>query len=450
MSTVPCSVINDAVHGVISFPEKHKILIKNIIDSISFQRLRHIKQLGMIDLIFPTAVHHRFSHSIGAAYIADEMTKRLDLGEEEQRYALAGSLLHDIGHGPFSHAFEELFSNEDVHQQKKKIKHECWTECFLKEHEKILNDHDIDFRVLSDLIQKKYDFSEKKLNLVADIISSQLDADRLDYLLRDSHFCGVSYGHIDLFWIINHLTVIEENGQPPRIGVFRKGWRAVEQFLICRRIMSQNVYHHCAKNVLEELLTIFLKKLAQELMEGQHEHIIKNNHLKKFLIHAFEYKHSSLERELFIQKNFQHYKDLTDYDIWMLIRDFSNLDDTHDCSKIAQRIYRRKIHRCFPFQEAYTQPVKLMIEKLKTENNFEAWKIFITENRVTSYESEKDPILVIDEAKNVSNIECYSDILKNLRDKQEKEIYLAVDYEIWFHQEKMIREQFKKYVIFPF
>ncbi len=269
----PDIVINDAVHGVMSFDPKYKDIMKKIIDSSDFQRLRHIKQLGMVDLVFPSAVHTRFNHCLGAAYVASQMALKLKLPEEIEKYAIIGSLLHDIGHGPFSHAFEKLLKY-NKNGKEVKIKHEDWTPHFVKQYKEVLEEEKIDYNLISKLIKGKNQglnkIKEDEMNLVADIISSQLDADRLDYLLRDSHICGVPYGKTDILWIISQLTKIQETGYPPRLGLERKGWRAAEHFLLCRRIMTQNVYHHHKKNVLEELLMIFLTDISDEIKKKEY------------------------------------------------------------------------------------------------------------------------------------------------------------------------------------
>jgi HD superfamily phosphohydrolases len=229
-------LINDPIHGVIALPKK---IIHGLIDHPYFQRLRHIKQLGMVDLIFPTAVHTRFSHSIGTAYVAYKMANHLNLSPNHAHYALVSALLHDIGHGPFSHAFEELLEKNTESDQGvvTKIPHERWTLHFLKGYETSLGEQGLDYKIVNQLIQGSYfDSAESQTsankNTVADIISSQLDADRLDYLLRDSHFCGVSYGKADIEWIITHLSVVTHPNHSSRLAVKETAWRAVEHFFI--------------------------------------------------------------------------------------------------------------------------------------------------------------------------------------------------------------------------
>ncbi|MCW8400934.1 HD domain-containing protein, partial [Legionella sp. PATHC038] len=161
-----------------SFTQEEKELIKHYIDTPYFQRLRHIKQLGCGDLIFPGAVHTRFNHSLGACYLAKRVCEKLSINSEKHEIMVA-ALLHDIGHGPFSHAFEEMYKNLSKENKSYRLSHDDdWTPKFInsfKEREKGDNKKICSFFHESELVP----FHKYK-----DIISSQLDVDRLDYLLR--------------------------------------------------------------------------------------------------------------------------------------------------------------------------------------------------------------------------------------------------------------------------
>lgn len=461
-------LINDPIHGVIVLPKK---IIHGLIDHPYFQRLRHIKQLGMVDLIFPTAVHTRFSHSIGTAYVAYKMANHLNLSSDHANYALVSALLHDIGHGPFSHAFEALLEkNIESDSRGTKILHERWTLHFLKGYETSLSEQGLDYKIVNQLIQGSYFSSaESKTsankNTVADIISSQLDADRLDYLLRDSHFCGVSYGKADIEWIITHLSATTHPNYSSRLAVKETAWRAVEHFLLCRRMMLQNIYTHPKKNVLEKLLVEFLKVIARFLQTHSGE-MIQNYDLRQFLTHVGAYRICPVGQKTsdecvsdFIEANFDYYKNLTDYDIWMLIRDFAtpcklpaasyNAIEIQTAQQIAQRIYARKAHQLFHFDAAYIHEVNAVVNQLIQENQLETWQLFMSENQVKSYEAQEDPILVLDEkSKKYLEIQAYSDLLRHMADKPEKESYLAIDHAIGDDKNRLVRDKFKKYIDF--
>ena len=188
-------VIKDPVHGTMQFTSQENAWVKPFIDSPNFQRLRHIKQLVLWHVIFPGAVHSRFNHCLGCCHIASQIAHKVGLTNEERQLVMIACLLHDIGHGPFSHAFEGIF-------QDKFIRHEDWTPYFLADYatEEFFSDynqrnkeHPLNnekFQEIGNMIMHK----PVKKRVLADVVSSQLDADRLDYLLGDSQFCGVSYG----------------------------------------------------------------------------------------------------------------------------------------------------------------------------------------------------------------------------------------------------------------
>src|ERR1700733_14397887 len=173
-------VIKDPVHGTLQFSSIEDAWVKPFIDSTNFQRLRHIKQLGMGDYIFPGAVHSRFNHCLGCCYVASQIAQKICLADEERQLVMIACLLHDIGHGPFSHAFEGIFYD-------KLIKHEDWTPYFLADYGSKdffqtynrLNPryhlNEDKFRVIAEMIMHK----PVQKNVLADIVSSQLDSDRL-------------------------------------------------------------------------------------------------------------------------------------------------------------------------------------------------------------------------------------------------------------------------------
>lgn len=252
-------VIKDPVHGTMQFTSMEDAWVKPFIDSPHFQRLRHIKQLGLGDLIFPGAVHTRFNHCLGCCYVASQIAHKIGLADEERQLVMIASLMHDIGHGPFSHAFEGVF-------KEKAVLHEDWTPYFLNDYGQTdffkrynhlnprhqLNDEK--FNVIAHMIMHK----PAKKNVLADIVSSQLDADRLDYLLRDSHFCGVRYGEFDFRWLIHCMSIVECH-EGERLGITHKGIGAVEHYLMARRLMARNIYHSQKKLAIE---TFFSKTFS--------------------------------------------------------------------------------------------------------------------------------------------------------------------------------------------
>ena len=243
MSTIPFHVIKDPVHGTMQFTSLEDAWVKPFIDSPLFQRLRHIKQLGLGDYIFPGAVHSRFNHSLGCCYVGSQIAHKIGLSDEERQLVMIACLLHDMGHGPFSHAFEGIFHD-------KLIRHERWTPYFLADfntseffytYNKANPAHPLSpekFNEIANMIMHQ----PIKRRVLADIVSSQLDADRLDYLLRDSHFCGVKYGEFDFRWMLHCMTIVN-GASGERLGITHKGIGAVEHYLMARRLMTRNIYH---------------------------------------------------------------------------------------------------------------------------------------------------------------------------------------------------------------
>ncbi len=230
-----------------SIPEEKMVM--ELIDSSPFQRLRRIKQLGPANLTFHGAESSRFTHSIGVFHLVRRAINHLstiDPRIKDYKFTLYGaSLLHDLGHGPLSHTSEEVF----------KIKHEDWTAKLInsnKEINKILNRYcKGNAKAISDLIQSRK--APKKL--IISLISSQLDCDRLDYLMRDSYTTGASYGHLDIDRIISAMTIAPDGD----LAIHPKGLMAVEHYLVVRNLMYRSVYNHRLNEVCNWLLEQIIK-----------------------------------------------------------------------------------------------------------------------------------------------------------------------------------------------
>ncbi len=343
-------VIKDPVHGTMQFTTMQDQWIKPIINHPVFQRLRHIKQLGLGDLIFPGAVHTRFNHSLGCCYVASQVAHELELSLADQQLVMVAALLHDVGHGPFSHAFEDLF-------EKKLIRHEDWTpyflqefagEDFIKQYNQLNHDHRLNAERFAQI--KAIIMHQPMANqLLADIVSSQLDADRLDYLLRDSYFCGVTYGQYDFHWLLHCLTTIENQGKQ-RLGVTYKGIGVVEHYLNARRLMIRNIYYHSKKLAVEFLLVEFLKLLSGDLMSQFPE--LLDNSLGKFLqeVKRFNEHPTESHKQEFLEKNYHLYRHLTDYDVFMVMRAVAESQKQNECVELAKRLYYRHLPKVYPAQ----------------------------------------------------------------------------------------------------
>lgn len=247
-------VFKDPVHRYIHVRDR---VIWDLIGTREFQRLRRIKQLGTTYLTFHGAEHSRFSHSLGVYEIVRRLTDRFKEREEwKQEYrllALCAALLHDIGHGPFSHAFEKVFD----------LDHEMYTQYIIEgdtEVNQVLRRVRPSFpKEVSDIIGKR---SDNKL--VISMISSQIDADRMDYLLRDAYYTGVSYGNFDLERILRVMRPKEN-----QIVIKASGMHAVEDYIMSRYQMYWQVYFHPVSRSAEVILTKVFHR-AKELYEEEY------------------------------------------------------------------------------------------------------------------------------------------------------------------------------------
>ena len=230
-----------------SIPEEKMVM--ELIDSSPFQRLRRIKQLGPAYLTFHGAESSRFTHSLGVFHLARRAINHLseiDSRLKDYKFILYGAaLLHDLGHGPLSHTSEEIF----------KIKHEEWTAKLIDSSQEIttiLNKYEKNnSKSISDLIK-----SRKAPNkLIISLISSQLDCDRLDYLMRDSYTTGARYGHLDIDRIISAMTIAPDGD----LAIHPKGLMAVEHYLVIRNLMYRSVYNHRLNEVCNWLLEQIIK-----------------------------------------------------------------------------------------------------------------------------------------------------------------------------------------------
>jgi HD superfamily phosphohydrolase len=243
-------IINDPVYGFLHFREKELLYL---ISHPWFQRLRHIRQMAMAHLVYPGAVHTRLHHSLGAAHLIgkalDELRRKgIDISEKEHLTARMAMLLHDIGHGPFSHALE--------HTLVPGISHESLSHTIIQ-HINVQSNGMLDdtIRIFEQKDSPAY---------LHQLVSSQLDMDRMDYLNRDSFFTGVSEGVIGYDRILHMLTV-----QDGTLMVEEKGVHSVEKFIIARRLMYWQVYLHKTVLSAEQLLVRILTRGRELAMAGE-------------------------------------------------------------------------------------------------------------------------------------------------------------------------------------
>ena len=245
--------IRDPLHEFISLTGEEV----DIIDTTVFQRLRNIQQLACAHLVYPGARHSRFEHSLGVFHLAGMMAKKLELNSEETRIIKLSALLHDLGHGPFSHVSEDLL---DLYTDKNKLP-------AVKEKEKI---HELitgDIILNNQEIKKCLSTNEREqivsllLNgdehqpLMRSIVSGLIDADKQDYLLRDSYFCGVKYGVFDKYQMLTEITVIKDKSEGTHhLGISEDGIHTLEQFFLAKYYITTQVYRHKVRLISDQML----------------------------------------------------------------------------------------------------------------------------------------------------------------------------------------------------
>lgn len=236
--------INDPIHGFIGITETEA----KIINSQPYQRLRRIKQLSGGHFVYPTAEHTRFGHCIGVMYLAGlsgrRLLGRLGLGDQKLQEVRIAGLLHDIGHGPFSHVFEEVLI------EKRGMNHEDVTEWIILKSElaDLLEADGISKKRIADLVRGRQ--KTKKDAIVAGIVAGQIDSDKMDYLIRDSFYCGVNYGLVDIHRLIDSIEISKDYKM--QFDIAARG--ALESFLVARYEMFLNVYYHKTVRSVEVML----------------------------------------------------------------------------------------------------------------------------------------------------------------------------------------------------
>jgi HD superfamily phosphohydrolase len=307
-------IISDPVFGFIKVP---KGLLLNIVKHPLMQRLTRIRQLGLANVVYPGAQHTRFQHSLGAFYLMSEaiaslQQKGIFIFDSEAEAIQAAILMHDIGHGPFSHVLE----NTLIHG----ISHEEISIMMMEEMNKEMNGElSLAIKIFKDDYPKRF---------LHQLISSQLDMDRLDYLRRDSFFTGVTEGNIGSARIIKMLNVVDDN-----LVVEYKGIYSIENYLTTRRLMYWQVYLHKTTVAYEKILVNVLlraKKLAQEGKE-----LFATPALRYFL-------YNDVDAEAFLQHEeaLKNYELLDDNDIWSSVKVWMSSDD-----KILSMLSRDLIER---------------------------------------------------------------------------------------------------------
>ncbi|WP_203258713.1 HD domain-containing protein [Hyunsoonleella ulvae] len=292
-------ILNDPIYGFITIPNS---LVFDIIQHKYFQRLRRITQMGMSYLVYPGAHHTRFHHAIGCIYLMQKAVnvlryKGVTISKEEEDALYIAIVLHDIGHGPFSHAMEHSIVNGVSHEQISLL--------FMER----LNEEFNGSLTLAIKIFK----GEYQRSFMCQLISGQLDIDRADYLKRDSFYTGVAEGNVNSERLITMLNVVDDE-----LVVEEKGIYSVEKFIIARRFMYWQVYLHKTGLVAEQLMMRVLSRAKELTSKGWDLEASKA--LKYFL-------KNDISIENFTDKTLDIFNDLDDYDIISAMKSWKNSDD---------------------------------------------------------------------------------------------------------------------------
>jgi uncharacterized protein len=392
-------IFNDPVYGFITIKSD---LIFDIIEHPVFQRLRRIKQLGLAELIYPGAHHTRFHHAMGAMHLMTKAldtlkSKNVDITDHEYEQAQIAVLLHDLGHGPFSHSLEFSLLQG--------VKHESLSFLLMKK----LND---EFGGQLDTALKIFQNSYKK-HFLHQLVSSQLDVDRLDYLKRDSFFTGVSEGNVGTERILSMLNV--QNGN---IVVEEKGIYSIENFLNARRLMYWQVYLH-KTSVSAEKMLINLILRAKELSLSGHD-VFATKSLQTFLKNDYTLEDFQNNEEILTQ-----YGQLDDHDIWGAIKVWQYSDDsilsTLSTMILSRNLFKIKLSN-EPLSKTELEKLRITVAEELNLNRSEARyffaygevtnKAYMTDDSTIDILTKKGKVINIADAVDLPNIKAISKIVK--------------------------------------
>ncbi|WP_299667369.1 HD domain-containing protein [uncultured Polaribacter sp.] len=379
-------ILNDPIYGFIQIPNS---LIFDIIEHPYFQRLRRITQMGFSNLVYPGANHTRFHHAIGCMHLMQKAIrvlrfKQVKISKEEENALCIAILLHDIGHGAFSHALE--------HSIVSGISHE---EISLKFMKKLNKEFAGELSLAIEIFEGK-----NTRKFLCQLISSQLDIDRLDYLKRDSFYTGVTEGNISSDRLIAMMDVKDDE-----LVIEQKGIYSVEKFLIARRLMYWQVYLHKTGLVAENILVNVLKR-AKELAEnGDTLHASSS-------LHYFLY--NQISKENFTNETLNMFSKLDDYDVLSAIKEWVNHEDKI-LSLLSKMIVDRKLLRIEIrqeiFKETYIKKKKdKVIKKLNITEEEANYFVFHQEISNQAY-NLKSPIYILSKKGKLKDIAKASDQL---------------------------------------
>lgn len=392
-------ILNDPVYGFISINSE---LIFDIIEHPFFQRLRRIRQLGIAEYVYPGALHTRFHHAIGAMHLMSKALdslrgKGVEISNEEYEASQVAILLHDIGHGPLSHALEysllQGISHESISYQLMQYFNTSFG-----------NRLELSLKIFRNSYSRKF-FHQ--------LVSSQLDVDRLDYLKRDSFFTGVSEGTIGVERIIKMLNVIDD-----RIVVEEKGIYSIENFINARRLMYWQVYLHKTALSAERMMVNLINRAKHLAQSGHKLHASP-------ILNIFLNKNCTLED---FQKDnviLEAFGDLDDYDLWGAIKAWQ-YDKDFILSSLSKRLIKRELFKInlinTPVKRDHIESLRDKVSKhygiLRNDSRYlmshgeVSNKAYIASGQNINILTKKGEVIDIAQASDLPNIKAISNIVK--------------------------------------
>jgi HD superfamily phosphohydrolase len=380
-------IFNDPIYGFITIPNS---LVYDLIQHPYFQRLRRISQMGLSYLVYPGAHHTRFHHALGAMHMMQQAVevlrfKEVTISKEEENALLIAILLHDIGHGPFSHAMEHSIVEE--------VNHEAISLLFMnKLNEEFNGQLSLAIQVFKGEYHRKF---------MLQLISSQLDMDRMDYLKRDSFYSGVAEGNINSDRLIQMMTVVDDV-----LVMEEKGIYSIEKFLMARRLMYWQAYLHKTSLVAELTLTKTLQRAKELLHKGIAVECSKP--LKYFMEHK-------VTLDNFSNNDLDTFAQLDDYDIisalkvWQFHEDFI-------LSSLSKMIINRDLSKIKLNSEKFPAEVlQEMSSRFAKEHNItiQEAKYFIFKGKIKNqaYSKEAEPIRILKKDRTIEDVVEASDQL---------------------------------------
>jgi hypothetical protein len=407
----PTKIINDPIYGFIKI---NNPFILKLIDHPFVQRLKRIKQLGLAEFVYPGAHHTRFHHALGAMHLMDQALANLQakgytITDTEKEAAAIAILLHDVGHGPFSHVLEYTLLNH--------VHHEEISNLLMKK----LNEHFNGRLTLAiDMFSGKYERP-----FFHQLISSQLDVDRLDYLSRDSFYTGVREGFIGSERLLSMLDLQDEN-----LVMEEKGIYSIENFLMARRLMYWQVYLHKTAIAAETMLIQILRRAKTLIHEGKK--LTCTSALMTFLKKDYTWEEFSTTDKLWLA-----FTDLDDHDVWAAIKEWKHATDpilSRLCSDfLARRLFTCKLGTQPIPKSKRTELAQEITQRLKI--NEEELSYFVVEGTTSNsaYVQGDNTIKIVDkqgqvvelaEASDLPTIQALSKIVKKYYFCCPKSVYL--------------------------